>query len=224
MKKIFALMLILLAFGALGALTYNEDFTAGSLGAMGLMPLAGLAVSKETSPSGIADEMAFSAVKSVLPGGQIYMGIGSYSSAELTSIVNGMDNLATELSENYDLWGELADEDDAVDMNSTVETIETRYHIFEKKRTTEIQLKIVGLTKTLKEYVESPTFAKTARTFVVLADGDENTFLILNGLYWRAEWSAQGDNLWTVMLKTSVKGNSDNYILPYQDIDEVAMS
>jgi hypothetical protein len=224
MKKIFALMLILLAFGALGALTYNEDFTAGSLGAMGLMPLAGLAVSKETSPSGIADEMAFSAVKSVLPGGQIYMGIGSYSSAELTSIVNGMDNLSAELSSNFDVWGELADEDDAIDMNSTSEVLETRYHTLEKRRSTEIQLKLTGVTKTLKEYIESPTFAKTARTFVVLADADENTFLILNGLIWRAEWSAQIDGLWNIMLKTKVKGSTDDYVLPYQDVDEVASS
>jgi hypothetical protein len=221
MKKILMLVILLVAVGVCLAVYTDGDTDNDILPALAALPLAG-AVAKETSPTGIATELQFSQIKAKLYGGTVYHGVGSYTSAELADIVDGMDHLATELAANLDAIGDLAEEDDAIDLKSEQATLKSRTHLVGGKRTNTMQLKFVGLSEAAKNYLESTTFSKTARTFVILADDDENSFVILNGLNWVAGWSAQMDGLWTVVLNTEFGGSTENKLLIYQDVVETA--
>lgn len=181
-----------------------------------------MAVTKETLPSGIAGNLDFNMFKARFLGGTIYMGLGSYSSAELAAIVDGMDHLGTELTSNYDNWGEVGDGDDAIAFGSVAAKLKTRTRIVEGKRLTTLTLKIVGFDNVVKDYVEGAAFNTTARTFVILADGDNNDFAVLNGLNWVGDWEAKGDNLRVITLTAEWGGPSEHYITMYQNVDEVA--
>ncbi len=216
LKLIIVLAIIVLA-GYLGAQTENpwDDFS-------GALFIPALAVTKEDTPAGIAAKMDFNMFKSRLLGGTIYMGKGSYSSAELAAIVDGMDHLATELAASYDDWGEVGDGDDAIAFGSVAAKLKTRTRVVEGKRLTTLTLKIIGFDNDVKDYVESVNFNADTRTFVILADGDANDFAVLNGLNWVGDWEAKGDNLRVITLTAEWGGPTEHYVTMYENVDEVA--
>lgn len=215
--KLIAIIAIVMICGFLSAKTENpwDDLSV-------LMFFPAMAVTKETSPAGIATNLDFNMFKSRLLGGTIYMGLGSYSSAELDAIVDGMDHLATELTSNYDDWGEVGEGDDAIGFNSVAARLKSRTRIIEGKRVTTLTLKIVGFDNTVKDYVEGANFNTTARTFIILADGDNNDFAVLNGLNWVGDWEAKGDGLRVITLTAEWGGPTEHYITMYENVQEVA--
>lgn len=183
-----------------------------------------MSLAKETSPSGIAAEFSFDAIKTKFCGGSVYFGVGSYSAVEQADIFDGMDHLATELAANADSLGELAEGDDALSIESTVGEINTRHYALAGKRESTLKVMIVGLSEAKKNYLESRDFGFKKVSLIALGEGDANDALLMNGLYWKCSWAGKVDGVWTVTLEAKFRGYTENVIRPYLNISENAPS
>jgi hypothetical protein len=223
MKKLNVFKLLLILVFALGVnyLTATNDNPNDDLNGL-LLFFPAMAVTKEDTPAGIATSLDLDLFSQTFKGGTLFMGVGQYSAVELAAVVDGMDNLGTELAANFDNWEELSDGDDALTVKSEVKKLTTRNRQRDGKRLSTISMKLVGITNDKKSFIESAHFNNVLRTFIILADGDENDFAVITGLNFSADWEGAGDGLWTLTLTALHGGPSETYISMYQNVDEIA--
>jgi hypothetical protein len=169
-------------------------------------------------------DMTFDMLEHVMPGDYVYFALGSaLSHINDISAITNQD--IDEIVQYMELLGELADKPGKVD--SKINRLKTRNFAIESKRNSEIELNIVGISKKRKDYLESSLFQEKDVT-ILITDKDKSNISILtdpgyrcllfDAMRWTADWSAEVDGLWTVVLSTAVSGSTASKILPFTTI------
>ena len=144
---------------------------------------------------------------------EIYIGSGNYTSAEINTHCADKTVLATELSTNLEKLGDLSEKPFKAD--SKVDTLKTKHHVFEGKRTTTFEATINGISQAKKDLLEGISKNGTTITMIGVND-DKSQALIMNGLTWTAAWSGEEGGLWTMVLSTEYTGpTTDAFVVKH---------
>ena len=94
------------------------------------------------------------------------------------------------MNNSFDLLGELAEK--ARKADSKITKLKTRNYTLPGKRTSTVELTIVGLSNQQKNYLESSAFMGKNIT-IVAASKSLDRVVIFNGLRWTVDWSGEAD-------------------------------
>ena len=133
----------------------------------------------------------------------IYFGIGTYADSDIATHFINQTALNLELNANYDILGELAEKPGKTD--SKITKLKTRNYSIPGKRTSTIELSIVGLSVKQKDFLESSAFMGKNTTIVAVSKAFDRV-VIFNGLRWTVGWSGEADGLFTVVISTEFSG------------------
>lgn len=174
------------------------------------------AISQPTYPTPMTEsDMLFNALVDVFIADDVYFGFGSYSDSEVASIYNTQSSIKDELSNCFDLLGELAEKPGKAD--SKITKLKTRNYTLPGKRTSTVELTIVGLSNKQKNYLESSAFMGKNVT-IVAASKSFDRVAIFNGLRWTVDWSGEADGLFSVIISTEFSGTTAGRIYLRKDI------
>jgi hypothetical protein len=148
----------------------------------------------------------------------VYFGFGSYSDSEVASINNTQSSIKDELSNSFDLLGELAEKPGKAD--SKITKLKTRNYTLPGKRTSTVELTISGLSNRQKNYLESSAFMGKNVTIVACSKSYDRV-VIFNGLRWTVDWSGEADGLFNVVVSTEFAGNTAEKVFVFKDIPPV---
>ena len=179
-------------------------------------------VSPPTYPINMNEsDLNFSNLMDVLIADNVYFGIGTYAQAEISTRFDSQVNARTELGNNFDLLGELAEKPGKLD--SKLSKLKTRNYTIPGKRTNTIELNISGLSTKQKNFLESTLFMGKDTTIVV-ASKELDRVVIFTGLRWTVDWSGEADGLFNVVISTEFSGVTSNKIYLLKDIPEFSMA
>ncbi|HPI25211.1 MAG TPA: hypothetical protein PLO57_02010 [Candidatus Cloacimonadota bacterium] len=162
--------------------------------------------------------MLFNALVDVFIADDVYFGFGSYSDSEVASINNTQSSIKDELSNSFDLLGELAEKPGKAD--SKITKLKTRNYTLPGKRTSTVELTISGLSNRQKNYLESSAFMGKNVTIVACSKSYDRV-VIFNGLRWTVDWSGEADGLFNVVVSTEFAGNTAEKVFVFKDIPPV---
>ena len=145
----------------------------------------------------------------------IYFGIGTYTDLDIAAHFINQTALSLELNTNYDILGELAEKPGKTD--SKITKLKTRNYSIPGKRTSTIELSIVGLSVKQKDFLESSSFMGKNTTIVIVSKGKDRA-VIFNGLRWTVDWSGEADGLFTVVISTEFSGVTAGKIYLFKDL------
>ena len=145
----------------------------------------------------------------------IYFGIGTYTESDIATNFINQTALILELNANFDILGELAEKPGKAD--SKINKLKTRNYSIPGKRTSTIELSIVGLSVRQKDFLESNAFMGKNTTIVVVSK-DKDRVVIFNGLRWTVDWSGEADGLFTVVISTEFSGVTAGKIYLFKDL------
>ena len=145
----------------------------------------------------------------------IYFGIGTYSESDIVANFANQTALILELNANFDILGELAEKPGKTD--SKITKLKTRNYSIPGKRTSTIELSIVGLSVKQKDFLESSSFMGKNTTIVIVSKGKDRA-VIFNGLRWTVDWSGEADGLFTVVISTEFSGVTAGKIYLFKDL------
>lgn len=178
------------------------------------------AVTKPTLPDTMTpQDLEFSALMDVMIADLIYFTVGAYpSEADIMSEFN-KDTASTMLALDnaYILLGELAEKPGKAD--SKINKLKTRNYSIPGKRTSTIELNIVGLSNLQKDYLESAAFQGTTIT-IVSASKDLRRVVVFNGMRWTVDWSGEADGLFNVVISTEFSGTTKDRIVIIKDVPD----
>jgi len=163
-------------------------------------------------------DMLFNALVDVFIADDVYFGFGSYSDSEVASINNTQSSIKDELSNSFDLLGELAEKPGKAD--SKITKLKTRNYTLPGKRTSTVELTISGLSNRQKNYLESSAFMGKNVTIVACSKSYDRV-VIFNGLRWTVDWSGEADGLFNVVVSTEFAGNTAEKVFVFKDIPPV---
>lgn len=119
--------------------------------------------------------------------------------------------------------GELAEKPGKVD--SKVTKLKTRNYLIPGRRNSTIELVLNGISEKQKDYFESALFSGQLITIILVKNEilghdiynfEEYQFptsiVIFSGMRWAAEWNAEADGLWTVVLSSEMAGATKDRI------------
>jgi hypothetical protein len=173
-----------------------------------------MAVAAPTYPSGMTgDKLLIANLMPIMPGDVVYFGIGKYSTATEADTAFASGAVATTLNSNYDPLGELAEK--AGKLDSKQAKVKSRNYSFPGKRTTTVELNIVGLSCAQKDYLESGSFTGREITIVV-GSADNTRLVVLNGLYWTVDITGESDGLFQVTVSADFSGPTTDRIYLYR--------
>lgn len=174
------------------------------------------AISQPTYPTPMTEsDMLFNALVDVFIADDVYFGFGSYSDSEVASIYNTQSSIKDELNNSFDLLGELAEKPGKAD--SKITKLKTRNYTLPGKRTSTVELTIVGLSNKQKNYLESSAFMGKNVT-IVAASKSFDRVAIFNGLRWTVDWSGEADGLFSVVVSTEYAGSTSGKFYVFKDI------
>jgi hypothetical protein len=130
-------------------------------------------------------DMEFTSLMDVLIADDIYFGIGTYAKGDITTIYANQGTVKNEMSSNLDRLGELAEKPGKTD--SKIIKLKTRNYAL-GKRTSTVELTIIGLSTKQKNFLESSAFMGKNTTIVVTSKGLDRV-VIFDGLRWTVDWS-----------------------------------
>ena len=159
----------------------------------------------------VSADFDFSRVLAVFQSGKMYIGEGSYSRTEAEAAYGDAAAAAAELSSNLTEYSDLAEKPGKIE--SKAEKLKTKNYLINGKRSTLVELKLVGVTEDRVNWLEQK-LNDSAKT-VVLEDIDGDNYLIFNGLRWVADWSEELDGLFDVTLQTEFTGKTEDKIMMY---------
>lgn len=163
----------------------------------------------------IDKDLTFSALVDVMVADDIYFGIGTYTDSEVAAYYLNQTAMTMELNNNFDLLGELAEKPGKAD--SKITKLKTRNYAIPGKRTSTVELSIVGLSVLQKNFLESSAFMGKNTTIVVVSKAKDRA-VIFNGLRWTVDWSGEADGLFTVVISTEFSGITAGKIFLYKDL------
>lgn len=173
-------------------------------------------IATPTYPSGTTQsDLLFSALMEGMVADKIYFGFGVYAAAEVETIYATVPSVQTELNTNFDILGELAEKPGKTDSKLT--KLKTRNYTITGKRTSTVELTIVGMSAKQKDYLESRSFSGKDLTIVV-ASTEMDRVIIFNGMRWTVEWSGEADGLFTVVISTEFSGTTAGKVYLKKDI------
>ncbi|MEF3694609.1 MAG: hypothetical protein V3576_04600 [Candidatus Cloacimonadota bacterium] len=173
-------------------------------------------ISQPTYPAPMVEsDLQFSALMDVMVADDIYFGIGTYTETDINTLYATQGSTKTELTTNFDLLGELAEKPGKAD--SKITKLKTRNYAIPGKRTSTVELTIVGLSTKQKNFLESSAFMGKNTTIVIVSKGLDRV-VIFNGLRWTVDWSGEADGLFTVVISTEFSGVTSNKIFLLKDI------
>ncbi|OPZ48744.1 MAG: hypothetical protein BWY95_00580 [Bacteroidetes bacterium ADurb.BinA104] len=176
-------------------------------------------ISQPTYPTPMNEsDMLFNALVDVFIADDVYFGFGSYSDSEVASINNTQSSIKDELSNSFDLLGELAEKPGKAD--SKITKLKTRNYTLPGKRTSTVELTISGLSNRQKNYLESSAFMGKNVTIVACSKSYDRV-VIFNGLRWTVDWSGEADGLFNVVVSTEFAGNTAEKVFVFKDIPPV---
>lgn len=151
--------------------------------------------------------------------GKCYIAEDSYDdkSAADTPFAD-MDVKATELSTYYSELSDLAEKPGKEE--SKVEKLKTSNHIIEGKRSNMVEIYLVGLSQSRKDWLEDELNGKTIT--VLLESDDGRNVIIFNGLKWTYERSSEFNGLYNATISTEYSGLSIDKYFIYKNIPDAA--
>jgi hypothetical protein len=163
----------------------------------------------------VESDLQFSALMDVMIADDIYFGIGTYTETDINTLYATQGSTKTELTTNFDLLGELAEKPGKAD--SKITKLKTRNYTLPGKRTSTVELTIVGLSNQQKNYLESSAFMGKNVTIVAVSKSFDRV-AIFNGLRWTVDWSGEADGLFTVVVSTEYAGSTSGKFYVFKDI------
>ena len=160
-------------------------------------------------------DLLFVSLVEVMIADDIYFGIGTYTDSDIAANFVNQTALSIELSNNYDKLGELAEKPGKTD--SKITKLKTRNYSIPGKRTSTIELSIVGLSVKQKDFLESSAFMGKNTTIVIVSK-EKDRVVIFNGLRWTVDWSGEADGLFTVVISTEFSGVTAGKIYLFKDL------
>lgn len=167
-------------------------------------------------PTGtLQTDFDFAALMDSMVADKIFFGFGKYTSAEATTAYATQTSLGTETTTNMDSLGELAEKPGKAD--SKVNKLKSRNYLIPGKRTSTIELTIIGLNAKQKNYLESRAFSGKEITIAVISNENDRA-VIFNGMRWAVEWSGEADGMFSVVISTEYSGATKDRIFFFKDI------
>ena len=157
----------------------------------------------------------FAALVEGMVADKIYFGFGKYTSAEATTAYATQAALTTEVTNNMDSLGELAEKPGKAD--SKVNKLKSRNYLISGKRTNTIELTIIGLNAKQKNFLESRSFSGRDITITVVSNENDRA-VVFNGMRWAVEWSGEADGMFSVVISTEYSGATKDRIFLFKDI------
>lgn len=177
---------------------------------------AGSTITPPVYPGSISEgDLSFSKLMDTFVADNVYFGHGSYDPTLVPSIYITTEAANTELTNNFNCLGELAEKPGKAD--SKLNKLKTRNYIVPGKRTNTVELNIAGLSNNQKSYLESNDFMSKTTTIVV-ASKDFDRVVIFNGLRWTVDWAGEADGLFNVTISSEFSGTTSDKILLIKDI------
>ncbi|MCB5269808.1 MAG: hypothetical protein M0Q99_11440 [Candidatus Cloacimonetes bacterium] len=178
-----------------------------------------------TLPDGIEqDDLLLDALEAVMVGDAAFFALGQIDYT--SDLLDNSYYLAYYLSADAGLFaalGELAEMPGKVE--SKVNRLKTRNYLIAGRRNSSIELVLNGLSELQKDYFESALFSGLEITILLcknelLAQGvnDPDNFkfpspiTVFSGMRWTADWSAEADGLWSVVITSEVTGATKDRI------------
>ena len=172
-------------------------------------------VSKITLPGTMtAADMAFEALTAQMAGDYAWFGSGTLTEAEIASLDSAFAWDAA-IAANFDSLGELGES--AGKVESKLASLKTRNYKLPGKRTTTMEINLVGISQLQKQYLESNDFSATTMS-IILRNREKDRAIVFNGQKWTADWSGAVDGLFSVVLTTEFVGGTSGKVLVYKDI------
>jgi len=173
-------------------------------------------ITTPTYPSGTTqNDLLFSALMEGMVADKIYFGFGLYTDTDVETIYANKTSAEGELLANFDSLGELAEKPGKADSKLT--KLKTRNYTIPGKRTSTVELTIVGMSAKQRNYLESRSFTGKEMTIVVVST-ELDRIIIFNGMRWTVEWSGEADGLFTVVISTEFSGTTAGKIYLKKDI------
>lgn len=173
-----------------------------------------------TFPSGTdSDDLLFDSLIEQMIGDDVYVGEGTMNADDIASMVTSQATIATALSGLFDVLGELAEKAAKVESKNTA--LKTRNYKVAGRRTTTLELNLVGISNLQKAFIESTAFTGTTVT-MVLQNTEKDRLIILNGMKWAVDWSGETDGLFAVVLSSEFAGATSDRVYVYKDIPATA--
>lgn len=166
------------------------------------------------------EDLSFDLLEHVMPGDHVYFALGSALSqiGDITAIdAEDVEDIIVSMA----LLGELAEKPGKVD--SKITRLKTRNYSIDSKRSSSIELNLVGISDKVRNYLETAMFQEQDITILItdavqgqwLAELAGSRCLLLDSMRWAMDWSAEADGLWSVAISTSVTGVTANKIMPF---------
>ncbi len=171
------------------------------------------------------EDLTFDLLEHVMPGDHVYFGFGNDARTLIQDTADITNQDVINILGKMDLLGELAEKPGKVD--SKISKLKTRNYQIQGNRSSDIELNIVGISDKLLGYLESELFQCNDVCILVTdvvkeaADIDVDPgyrCLLLNGMRWVVDWSAEADGLWTVVITTTISGTTTDKIMPFTAI------
>jgi hypothetical protein len=173
-------------------------------------------ITTPTYPTGTTQsDLLFSALMEGMVADKIYFGFGTYTDADVDTIYANKAAAESELLANFDSLGELAEKPGKADSKLT--KLKTRNYTIPGKRTSTVELTIVGMSAKQKNYLESRSFSGKDMT-IVLVSTEVDRIIIFNGMRWTVEWSGEADGLFSVVISTEFAGSTAGKVYLKKDI------
>lgn len=159
-------------------------------------------------------DLAFDSLLEQMIGDDVYIGAGTLKSTDWTQLID-IVTWDEALAAAFDVLGELAEKPGKIE--SKLSALRTRNYKVAGKRTTNIEITIIGVSQLQKSYLESTDFSTTTMT-MVLRNREKDRVMVFNGMKWAVDWSGEVDGLFTVVLTTEFSGTTDGKIYFLKDI------
>ncbi|MCB5285544.1 MAG: hypothetical protein LHW45_08160 [Candidatus Cloacimonetes bacterium] len=173
-----------------------------------------------TFPAGTdADDLAFDELIEQMIGDDVYVAEGTLDATDLAAMTGDQATIASNLASYFDVLGELAEAAAKVESKNTA--LKTRNYKVAGKRTTTVEISLVGISNLQKAFLESTAFTGTTVT-MFMQNTEKDRVIIFNGMKWAVDWDGTTDGLWNVKLSTEFTGATSDRVYVYKDIPATA--
>jgi hypothetical protein len=168
-----------------------------------------MSVTKPTLPAGVS--FSIDELLEAVDGGNIHITDGSYADeAAIKTAFSDQTVAATTITTDYIPFGEFQEKPFSV--KSDVKILKSYHRSREGRRTTSIELNLIGLSVEQKNWLEKE-LKKKVRTVAIISE-DKATVAVFNGLKWAYNWSFEADEYCKVTIKTEFSGITEGKIVP----------
>lgn len=179
-------------------------------------------------PSAIGqDDLLLGALEAAMTGDRAYFAAGDLMGSDYFSWLENTYYVAYMLlvTRDFQELGELAEKPGKTD--SKINKLKTRNYQIPGKRTSTVELTLNGISEKQKDYFEGTLFSGQEMS-IVLVNNEllipdvmemedyfdfDTSLVVFSGLRWTADWNAEADGLWSVVLSTELSGSTRDKIL-----------